>query len=121
MSKLSALAADMRRCVGSKPFGKANVTLDGLEIGLSHIDERWRLTIRRERVYPSQVEQDILTDLFGVAQGCQPEPNEKTETNPKTGRPVLWCGIVYNWIEADTASAHTARLPRYASTVYPPA
>lgn len=123
MSKLSTIAANMRRAVASKPFGYTTVTLPGgLDIVLSHIDDRWRLALRRQGVFPSHAEAEILRSVFAVAEGTEPTPREKTVEHPETHRKIAWKIIEYNWIEADTAAdqRQPVRLPRYASTIYPP-
>lgn len=102
-AKLQAIADRMRAAVAAKPFGWVNHTLPGgLDLVLSHNGEKWRLALRREKVYPSEVEADILTRAFGVAEGTEPNRRKSChEVNPVTQRPIQWQVIEYNWIETD--------------------
>jgi hypothetical protein len=100
--KLEMIAARLRTAVAAKPFGWANHTLPGgLDLVLSHNGEKWRLALRREQVYPSEVEAEILTRVFGVAEGTDPKRRQYCEVHPDTQRRIQWQIIEYNWIEAE--------------------
>jgi hypothetical protein len=104
-SKLDALAARLRTAVAAKPFGWVNHTLQGgLDIVLSHNGEKWRLALRREKVFPSDVEADILTRAFAVAEGTEPQRRQFCEAHPSTQRRIEWRSIEYNWREVETES-----------------
>ena len=101
-SKLQMLAERLRTAVAAKPFGWANHTLPGgLDRVFSHNGEKWRLALRREKVFPSEVEADILTRAFGVAEGTEPKRRQYCEVHPDTQRRIQWQIIEYNWIEAE--------------------
>lgn len=101
-SKLQILADRLRAAVAAKPVGWVNHTLPGgLDLVLAHDGEKWRLALRREKVYPSESEADILTRVFGVAEGTEPNRRKYCEVHPDTQRRIQWQIIEYNWIEAD--------------------
>ena len=56
---------------GRQPVnGWVNYTFPGgLDIILSRNGEKWRLALRREKVFPSDVELAILTQAFAVPDG----------------------------------------------------
>lgn len=99
-SKLATIAARMRAAVAAKPFGWTEHTLPGeLNLVLSHNGEKWRLALRRERVYPSEVEERLLRQAFGVAEGTEPLRRQTCEEHPITKRRIERRVIEYNWIE----------------------
>ena len=102
ISKLGALAARLRAAVAGKPFGWASHTLPGgLDIVLSHNGERWRLALRREKVFPSDTEAAILAQAFAVAEGAEPVRRQTGEEHPVTHRRLEWRIVEYNWREAE--------------------
>jgi hypothetical protein len=102
LTKLAQLASAMRTAVAAKSTGWTNHTLPGgLDLVLAHKDDAWRLALRREKVYPSVTEADILTRAFGVAEGTEPKRRQYCEVHPDTQRRIQWQIIEYNWIEAD--------------------
>lgn len=108
-TKLAALAARMRTAVAAKPFGWSRETLSGgLDIVLSHNGEKWRLALRREKVYPSETEAAILTKAFAVAEGTEPSRFQTCDVHPTTQRRIKWRIIEYNWREVDDESIGAA-------------
>ena len=110
MSKLSDIADTMRHSAESRPFGYVRTTLPGgLDIVLSHIEEKWRLALRREKVFPSDTELRICQPLFGVPEGTDARFRQHSETHPTTNRRITWQIVEFKWIESDGAdSAATA-------------
>lgn len=103
-SKLQMIAERLHTVVATKPFGWVNHTLPGgLDLVLAHNGEKWRLALRREKVFPSEIEADILMRAFGVAEGTEPLRRKYCEVHPDTQRRIQWQIIEYNWIEADEA------------------
>lgn len=101
-TKLATLAANMRKAVAARPFGWAQETLSGgLDIVLSRNGEKWRLALRREKVYPSETETAILTRSFDVAEGTEPIRRQTCDVNPTTQRRIEWRIIEYNWREVE--------------------
>ena len=104
-TKLATLASGMRTAVAAKPAGWVNHTLSGgLDLVLAHNGEKWRLALRREKVYPSETEADILTRAFGVAEGTEPKRRQYCEVHPDTQRRIQWQIIEYNWIETEDSA-----------------
>lgn len=104
-SKLALIAEHLRTAVAPKPFGWVNHTLPGgLDLVLSHNGEKWRLALRREKVFPSELEANILTRAFGVAEGTEPKRRQYREVHPNTQRRIQWQIIEYNWIETEPQS-----------------
>jgi hypothetical protein len=99
-SKLQAIADRMRAAVATKPFGWTNQTLPGgLDLVLSHNGEKWRLALRREMAFPSDVEAATLSSIFAVAEGAEPLRRQTCEEHPVTQRRIEWRIIEYNWRE----------------------
>lgn len=97
-SKLQQIAADMRMAVAKHETGWTAMQLPGgLEMVLSHQAEVWRLALRRERVYPSQTEEEILAQVFGVPEGT--EVQRRSKKVPAQGRSVQWCVSEFIWRE----------------------
>lgn len=69
--KLAEIAAEMRAAVGSR--GSRVVWLPrGLEIVLIRNEERFLVKVRREGVYPSEQEVEVVSRAFGVPVGTEP-------------------------------------------------
>ena len=101
-SKLQVIANRMRASVAGRAFGWTQQTLPGgLDVVLSHNGEKWRLALRREKVFPSQVEMGILCDVFGVAEGTEPQRRQTCDVNEVTQRRIEWRCIEYNWREVE--------------------
>ena len=105
-TKLRQIAAGMRQSVSQHDSGWTAATLPhGLELVLSHQAEMWRLALRRERVYPSDIEAGILAEVFGVPDGIESARRRSwRDTHPKTKQPLLWCVIEMTWRETESES-----------------
>lgn len=69
--KLVEIAREMRAAVAAG--GWRLVWLPkGLEIGLHRKEERFRLVVRREGVFPSEQEIEIVSQAFGAPVGTEP-------------------------------------------------
>jgi len=100
-TKLEQIAGGMRKAIVERPYGWTRHTLPGgLDLVLSHVGERWRLALRREWVYPSDTEAEILSRAFAVAEGTEPERRKHMEKHPSSERQIDWRIIEYNWIES---------------------
>jgi hypothetical protein len=109
MSKLQEIAERMRTAIVAQSFGWTRKTLPGgLDLVLSHRGENWRLALRREKIYPSDMEAEILFKAFAVAEGTEPEKRQHTEEQPTTKRKIDWRIVEFNWIETDSTGATTA-------------
>ena len=87
-SKLNLLAARLRRAVAAKPYGWVNYTFPGgLDIILSRNGEKWRLALRREKVFPSDVELAILTQAFAVPDGVERASRRSVRRHAPQNRP----------------------------------
>ena len=116
MTKLSVIAAQMRRDIDTRPYGLRKLPFPGgLDVTLSHIDDRYRLSICREREFPSTAETELLMAIFGVADGTEATPSEVTLVHPETHRVIVRKTIEYRWTDAPP----TVRLPRWHATNYP--
>ena len=96
---LVAIANDMRTHV-ERP-GWAQQTLPrGLQVIFQRTnDNRLRLAMARETVYPSDVEVELVCAAFGVPEGAEVQRSQKGWTNPKTGRAILFSRIEVYWRE----------------------
>jgi hypothetical protein len=102
-TKLAAMAAQMRAAIALKPFGWTNQKLSGgLDIVLSRNGEKWRLALRREKVFPSEIEARWLAQAFGIAEDTEPMRRKFCEVHPSSERLIEWHIIEYNWREVDT-------------------
>lgn len=104
-SKLQLIADRMIAAIAAKPFGWTSQTLPGgLDIVLSHNGEKWRLAIRREKIFPSDTEAEILFNAFSVADGSEPIRRQYCEVHPTTQRRIEWHIIEWNWIENEVVA-----------------
>jgi len=105
-SKLQIIADHMIAAIAAKPFGWTNNSLPGgLDIVMSRNGDKWRLAIRREKVFPSDTEADIIFHAFAVPVGSEPIRRQFCEAHPTTQRRIEWRIIEWNWIEADEEPA----------------
>jgi hypothetical protein len=72
--RITDIAAEMRADLADQPFSCTRpVRLGGgLELLLHRNGPQYRLSLRREGVYPSEQEVGICAAAFGVAEGSEP-------------------------------------------------
>lgn len=99
-SRLAAIATTMHRNV-ARAGAWDQVTLpNGLSIVLHRAtDQRWRLALAREGVYPSDVEAQVVRAAFAVPAAAEETRSEKEYRHPKTGRLITYCRIEITWLE----------------------
>lgn len=104
MIKLKYIADGMRMDAENRPFGYVHKTLaGGLELVLSHIEDQWRLALRRENVYPSANELAIVQPLFNIPVGTEPSYRQHVATHPTTHRRITWQIVEFSWREIPDA------------------
>lgn len=104
-TKLQEIATGMRRAVDQKPVCWTEHTLSGgLRVILSHNDERYVLSLRREGVFPSEQEIAILVREFGLPEGTEPRRRQLTENK---GRTIRWFIVDLGWTELPASGTAT--------------
>lgn len=124
MSKLTAIADQIRRQIDAKTFGWVKHTFTGgLEIVVSRNGEKYRLAMRRQNVFPSQTEIDLLLPLFGVAEGTELHWRRVDDKFSRAPSVIHWYIVEANWIEREPAPSMSVRArpcssidPQLAST-----
>jgi hypothetical protein len=108
---LTEIAATMYQELRQRPFGHARYPLSGgLVIILSRNEPRWRLTLRRLSVYPSEREVAICARAFSVAVGTEPARRVQTE-RVSAQQTVIWYCIDLIWREIEETAPTTATAP----------
>jgi hypothetical protein len=99
MAKLREIADRMRAEIEAAPFGHTKQTLGGgLMLALFRNDVRWRLTLRRINVYPSDREVEICSCAFGAPLGTEPTRRLWPE-RVSASRSVTWYCVDLMWRE----------------------
>jgi hypothetical protein len=58
------------------------------------------LHLRREAVYPTDMEILKWVEAFGVPDGLDSQRRQSwASTHPKTQRPLRWCAVTFTWRE----------------------
>ena len=96
--KLAVIAQEMRAAVGAGGYRLIPLAR-GLQIGLHRREDRFRLVVRREGVFPSEQEVEIVRQAFGVPEECVAEVGSKTEQHPVTKRTIRWQVVELRWRE----------------------
>lgn len=103
--KLVEIAKEMRAAVGTR--GSRVVWLPrGLEIVLFRNEERFLLKVRREGVYPSEREVEIVCQAFGVPVGT--EPAQRIAQDWSKGYKRLMYTVELAWTELPVVSGQAA-------------
>jgi hypothetical protein len=111
--KLPEIAADMRQQLDGAPYGHITRPLSGgLKLVLKRNDNRWRLTLRRINVYPSDRELAIYARAFGIPEGTEPARRLWQERVSAHDR-VTWYCIDLIWREVE-APVRLSSCPRPA-------
>jgi hypothetical protein len=71
----------------------------GLQVVLRWEDERWRLALGREGVFPSETEVEVCRRAFAVPEGVETARREASWRHPKTLRAVRWQVVEMSWVE----------------------
>jgi hypothetical protein len=130
MPSLKQLAAGLRTALewaqqAGKPRSWMMRTLpNGLQIVYSYDGDQWRLALRREKVYPADVEVATIRRDFDVPENAGENSYTRTEEQPATGRKAKYCVVELTWREQipcqnDGAIGGRKHLPLAASTYAP--
>ena len=99
----AAAAAVMRRALAQARDEFVSAEPErGLYLQLTRGDdaEVLLLTLRREAVYPTDVEIATWVEAFGVPDGTDSMRRRSwASTHPKTQRPLRWCAVTVTWRE----------------------
>lgn len=95
---LSEIAGEMLRAAQTQRTCWAQYR--GLWLVLSHDDDRFELSLRREGVFPSEDEVAVWMREFGVPEGS--EPQRRQQTTSTAGRPICRLYMVdLRWRQID--------------------
>jgi hypothetical protein len=99
-SRLAVIAATMYRNAAIPGAWDRVALPSGLNIILHRVtDQRWRLALARESVYPSDVEVQVIRAAFAVPVDADETRGEKLHRHPKTGREITYRRIEITWLE----------------------
>lgn len=108
MKKLAEIAAEMRVAVDGRATGWTEASLArGLYVAFGHRESRYRLVLRREGVYPSEQEVEIVCQAFGVPVGT--EPAQRMSKDWSKGYKRLMYAIELRWTELPAAQSSGLR------------
>ena len=101
MSQLDTKAAEMRGYLSKANSGWQQAVLrGGLVVELERWDDRWRLSLGRERVAPSDTDFEACREAFGAPAEAEPSRRRAKTWSATTGRTVVWEIVELRWREA---------------------
>lgn len=104
-TKLTQVAAHMRQAlelaqVARKPRAFILRTLpNGLGVCYSYDGDAWRLALRREAVYPADVEIAVIRRDFNIPESAGEYSYTRTDEHPATRRRIKYCVVELTWRE----------------------
>lgn len=102
MLKLNDIAASMRKGLLLQAHGYASYPLSGgLVLILVRNEPRWRLTLRRREIFPSDNEIKVCRRAFGVPEGTDEQRRVQSERINARQSVVWWC-VDLAWREIET-------------------